>query len=167
MPQSIHQKFGCRQNRQVSRRKRGTGLDTQIVISAAEHVAVAVVCESNLRTADVWMFAARVMGLIPISILLPRRFRHTFKDDEHCMVVFDAALAQVWLRIIRSGAVEPRFTMGCGQCRGVKPEARGCRSQGAPGTGLRSDSSHVGTMVGRSTGSDPLANGSHRGVNVV
>ena len=84
-------------------------------------------------------------------------------------MVFDAALLawQVWLRIIRSGAVEPRFTMGCGHCRGVKPESRGCRSQGAPGTGLRDDSSHVGIMVGRSTGSDPLANGSHRKKNVV
>ena len=91
----------------------------------------------------------------------------TFKDDAHCTVVFDAALLawQVWLRICR--AVEPRFTMGCGQCRGVKPESRGCRSQGAPSTGLRADSSHVGTMVGRSTGSDPLANGSHRKKNVL
>ena len=70
------------------------------------------------------MFGAQVMGLIPISILLPKRFGQTFKDDEHCTVVFDAALAQVWLRI-RSRAVEPRFTMGCGQCRGVKPESRG------------------------------------------
>ena len=112
------------------------------------------------------MFGAQVMGLIPISILLPKRFGQTFKDDEHCTVVFDAALAQVWLRI-RSRAVEPRFTMGCGQCRGVNPESRGFRSQGAPSTGLRADSSHVGTMVGRSTGSDPLANGSHRGGNVV
>ena len=95
------------------------------------------------------MFGARVTGLIPISkisTLLPRRFGQTFKDDEHCTVVFDAALAQVWLRIIRSRAVEPRFTMGCGQCRGVKPESRGFRSQGAPSTGLRADSSHVGIM---------------------
>ena len=74
-----------------------------------------------------------------------KTFRANFKD-EHCTVVFDAALAQVWLRIIRSRAVEPRFTMGCGQCRGVKPESRGFRSQGAPSTGLRADSSHVGIM---------------------
>jgi len=100
---------------------------------------------NHLRTADAWMFGAQVMGLIPISILLPKRFGQTFKDDEHCTVVFDAALAQVWLRI-RSRAVEPRFTMGCGQCRGVKPESRGFRSQGAPSTGLRADSSHVGIM---------------------
>ena len=110
---------------------------------------MAVVCESNLHTADVWMwmFGARVTGLIPISILLPRRFGQTFKMTSIVRwMVFDAALLawQVWLRIC--SAVEPRFTMGCGQCRGVNPESRGFRSQGAPSTGLRADSSHVGIM---------------------
>ena len=54
-------------------------MTTQIVISAAEHVAV---MRNHLRTADVWMFGARVTGLIPISkisTLLPRRFGQTFK----------------------------------------------------------------------------------------
>jgi len=122
---------------------------------------------NHLRTADVWMFCARVTGLIPISkisTLLPKRFGQTFKDDEHCTVVFDAALAQLWLRIRSVGAAGPsRFTMGCGQCRGVKPESQGCRSQGAPGTGLRDDSSHVG-HVGQQGCSDPFwANDSHMG----
>jgi len=105
VPQSIHQKFGSCSDPNMGAEKfarchggeesvESTGLDhTQIVISAAEHVAVAVVCESNLRTADVWMFCARVTGLIPISILLPRRFGQTFKMTNIVRwMVFDAAL---------------------------------------------------------------------------
>ena len=77
-------------------------MTTQIVISAAEHVAV---MRNHLRTADVWMFGARVTGLIPISkisTLLPRRFGQTFK-----MSIVRWCLMQLLRRCGSEFAAEP------------------------------------------------------------